>query len=104
MTRALQGGEGGQKLLGLRVLEPKWHNATLAHIEKIVNRRELAFLLNFDVHQTVIRDVCVLHTHDFFVCAWFTWESTSNLKITAYGSQAFPAQNATLSCLGTRCL
>jgi len=33
MINALQGGEGGQKFLGLRVLEPKWHHATLALIE-----------------------------------------------------------------------
>ena len=38
-----------QNLLKQRVLEPKWHTATLASIENVVNHRQLAFLPNIYV-------------------------------------------------------
>ena len=76
-------------------LEPKWHNATLALIEKVVNRRTLAFLLNFDVHQTVIRDVMrVTYFMTFLIVLGCHGKAlrVSLIKVSAYGSQAFPCR------------
>ena len=72
-----QGGEGGQQDFLTRDLEPKWHDATLAHIENVVSRHMLPFLLNFDAPQIDIRGEVRVTFLFSFSHAWLSWESTS---------------------------